>query len=83
MGLKDVLIYIDKTEEALDRLRLAVNLVSRHSSRLTALYIREWSPAQLEQRKTAELGLASATGYSRLVQISRCQSIVNAKSCDR
>jgi len=68
MGLKDVIIYIDKTEEALGRLRLAVDMASRHQSRLTALYIREWSQAQLEQLKTAELGLASATAFSRVVQ---------------
>jgi nucleotide-binding universal stress UspA family protein len=66
MGLRDLIVYVDKSEYALSHLRLAVDLASRHESRLTALYVRERSQAQLEQRKTAELGLASAADISRL-----------------
>jgi len=66
MGLKDVIVYVDKSEYALSHLRLAIDLASRHESRLTALYVRERSQAQIEQRKTAELGLASAVDISRL-----------------
>ena len=39
MGLKDLLVYVDQT------LRLAADLASRDSSRLTALYVRKWSRA--------------------------------------
>ncbi|MGC2221964.1 MAG: universal stress protein [Methylocella sp.] len=66
MALKDLLVYVDQTESAFVRLRLAVDLARRHTSRLIALYVREWSPAQLEERKTAELGLASAADCDRL-----------------
>jgi nucleotide-binding universal stress UspA family protein len=61
-------VYVDHQESARIRLRLAVDLARRHSSRLTALYVREWSPAQLDERKTAELGLASAKELDRLDQ---------------
>jgi nucleotide-binding universal stress UspA family protein len=60
MALKDLLVHVDGTESALVRLRLAIDLARRHSSRLTALYVRELSRAQLHERATAELGLASA-----------------------
>lgn len=66
MGLKDVIVYVDKSEHALNHLRLAIDLASRHGSRLTALYVREWSQTQFEQRKTAELGLASAVDIGQL-----------------
>ena len=66
MGLKDVMVYVDKSEYALSHLRLAVDLAFRHESRLTALYVRELSQAQLAQRKTAELGLATAADISRI-----------------
>jgi hypothetical protein len=35
MALKDLLVYVDQTEGADVRLRLAADLASRHSSRLT------------------------------------------------
>jgi nucleotide-binding universal stress UspA family protein len=60
IALKDLLVYLDQTEESLVRLRLAVDLAARHESRLTALYVREWNLAQLDARKSAELGLVSA-----------------------
>ena len=60
MSLKDLLVYVDQTERAFVRLRLAADLARRHASLLTALFVREWNPAQLSQRKAAELGLATA-----------------------
>jgi nucleotide-binding universal stress UspA family protein len=68
MALKDVLVYVDQTDDALERLRLAADLAIRHDSHLTALYAREWSRAQLDRRKAAELGLISARGLSTLDQ---------------
>ena len=38
-------------------MRLASDLASRHGSRLTALFAREWTLAQLDRRKAGELGL--------------------------
>ena len=66
MALRDLLVYVDQTDGAFVRLRLAADLATRHASRLTALYVREWSIAQLEQRSTAELGLASAKDLDRM-----------------
>jgi nucleotide-binding universal stress UspA family protein len=66
MALKDLLVYVDQTEASLERLRLAADLAVRHDSDLTALYAREWSRAQLDRRKAAELGLVSARGLSTL-----------------
>jgi nucleotide-binding universal stress UspA family protein len=60
MSIKDPLVYVDDTDDALVRLRLAIDLARRHASRLTALYVREWSEAQLDERKAAELGLVPA-----------------------
>jgi nucleotide-binding universal stress UspA family protein len=61
MALKDLLVYVDQTDGAPARLSLAADLAARHASRLTALYVREWSPAQQHDRGTAELGLISAS----------------------
>jgi nucleotide-binding universal stress UspA family protein len=66
MALKDLLVYVDQTDDALERLRLAADLAIRHDSHLAALYAREWSRAQLDWRKAAELGLISARGLSTL-----------------
>lgn len=68
MALKDLLVYVDHTENCLIRLRLAADLATRHGSRLTALHIREWTRAQLDWRKAAELGLVSAEGLHHLDQ---------------
>ena len=57
MALKDLLVCVDQTEDAIVRLQLASDLASRHGSRLTALFAREWTLAQLDRRKAAELGL--------------------------
>jgi len=66
MALKDLLVYVDQTDDSLERLRLAADLAIRHDSYLTALYAKEWSRAQLDRRKAAELGLVSAKGLSSL-----------------
>ena len=66
MALRDFIVYVDQSEDALERLRLAADLAVRHDSYLTALYAREWSQAQLDRRKAAELGLVSAHGLSTL-----------------
>jgi nucleotide-binding universal stress UspA family protein len=71
MALKDLLVYVDQTDSALARLQLAVDLASRHGSRVTALYVREWNRAQLDWRKSAELGLVSMRGLHDLTNISR------------
>ena len=55
MALKDVLVWLDQTNRSSAHLRLAADLARRHGSYLTALYAREWNPAQLARRKTAEL----------------------------
>ena len=71
MALKDLLVYVDQTEDALTRLRLAADLAPRHGSRLTALFVREWTQAQWERRKAAELGLVSAEGMRQLDERTR------------
>lgn len=55
MALKDLLVYLDQTSGSLVRLRLAADLARRNGSFITALYVREWSVAQLAHRTTAEL----------------------------
>ena len=66
MALKDLLVYVDPTENSFLRLRLAVDLAARHESRLTALFVREWSRAQSDRHKSAELGLVSVQGMRDL-----------------
>jgi nucleotide-binding universal stress UspA family protein len=83
MALKDLLVYVDQPEAALVRLRLAVDLACRHASHLTALYVRQWSPAQQDQRATAELGLASAEELDRLDRISSHRSTVLQNTCNQ
>jgi len=60
MALRDLLVYVDESECALEVLRLAADLARRHKSRLIALYVEQLSAEQLEQQATAELGLACA-----------------------
>jgi len=60
MALKDLLVHVDQSKRAVDRLRLAADLARRHSSRLTAIYVKELSPAQMHAQSIAELGLGSA-----------------------
>ncbi len=55
MALRDLLVYLDQTSRSLARLQFAADLARRNGSCITALYVREWSPAQLARRRTAEL----------------------------
>ena len=50
MALKDLLVYVDQSKHAAERLRLAADLARRHQSRLTALYVRELNPRQLHEQ---------------------------------
>jgi nucleotide-binding universal stress UspA family protein len=73
MALKDLLVYVDQTEGARSRLRLAADLAYRHKSRLTALFVREFNQTQLDLQKKAELGLISGgdlDGLNRHIQSS-------------
>ena len=65
MALKDLLVYLDQTERADVRLRLAADLAHRHASRLTGLYVRELTDGQSRTLSTAELGLGSGDVMSR------------------
>jgi hypothetical protein len=66
MALKDLLVWVDQTEGADLRLRLAADFASRHGSRLIALFVWEWNAARLEERSKAEIGLVSAEGIDGL-----------------
>ena len=68
MALKDLLVYVDLTDGANVRLRLAADLARRHGSHLTALFVREPTPNQLELHKSAELGLATGQEMVELDQ---------------
>ncbi len=65
MALKDVLVYLDQSDHAIERLHLAADLSRRHQSRLTALFVRELSPVQRHEQSVAELGQGSAEAISR------------------
>jgi nucleotide-binding universal stress UspA family protein len=87
MALKDLLVYVNQTEGAHSRLRLAADLACRHGSRLTALFVREFNQRQLDMRKNAELALISGEEFDRLnrrIQLSiddaadRLQSAIEA-----
>jgi nucleotide-binding universal stress UspA family protein len=65
MALRDVLVYLDQSEHAFERLRLAADLARRHQSQLTALCVKELSPVQRHQQSIAELGQGSAEAMSR------------------
>jgi nucleotide-binding universal stress UspA family protein len=83
MALKDLLVYVDQTEGACFRLRLAADLAYRHKSRLTALFVREFSQAQLDLRKDAELGLISGEDLDRLdrhIQSSIAEAVDRLRS---
>ncbi|MHB8475804.1 MAG: universal stress protein [Steroidobacteraceae bacterium] len=65
MALRDLLVYVDQSEHAFERLRLAADLARRHQSRLTAIYVRELNPAQRHEQSIAELGQGSSAAMSR------------------
>lgn len=60
MALKDLLVYVDQSDRAVERLRLAADLARRHRSRLTAIFVRELNQEQMHDQCVAELGLGSA-----------------------
>jgi nucleotide-binding universal stress UspA family protein len=64
MALKDLLVYLDQSEHALGRLRLAADLAHRHTSRLTALFVSELNPVQRHQQSIAELGQGSSNAIT-------------------
>lgn len=64
MALKDLLVYVDQSEHAAERLRLAADLAARHQSRLTALFVRELNPSQLHEQRVAELGQGPSQAIS-------------------
>jgi nucleotide-binding universal stress UspA family protein len=66
MALKDLLVCVDQADSSLARMQLALDLATRHGSRLTALFVRERSRSQLDARKAAELGLVTADGLRNL-----------------
>jgi nucleotide-binding universal stress UspA family protein len=66
MALRDLLVYVDQSERATERLRLAADLARRHKSRLTALYVRELNPAQRHEQSIAELGQGSSDAITRV-----------------
>jgi hypothetical protein len=76
MSLEDLLVVVDSTAGAALRLCSAADLAHRHGSRLTALYVRELTQAQLAERGTAELGLVSAEELDRLNRRYRPAGVV-------
>jgi nucleotide-binding universal stress UspA family protein len=66
MALKELLVQLNQAEGVESRLRLAMSLASRHSCRLTALFVGEWNMAQNTARATAEMGLATARALEQL-----------------
>jgi nucleotide-binding universal stress UspA family protein len=65
MALRDLLVYVDQSKHAMERLRLAADLARRHQSRLTALYVRELNAVQQHEQSIAELGQGSAEAITR------------------
>ncbi len=66
MGLRDVLVFVDDSQDWRAQIALACDLASRHTCCLTAAYSPHWSRAQLAKHKAAEIGLASAQDIARL-----------------
>jgi nucleotide-binding universal stress UspA family protein len=82
MALKDMLVWLDQTNRSFAHLRLAADLAHRHSSCMTALYVRDWNPEQLARRKTAELAgrpLADVEKLDEAVAASLDDSAVKAQ----
>ena len=82
MALKDLLVYVDQTEHASARLRLAADLAARHGSRLTALFVREWTQSQWDRRRAAELGLVPAAAMQNLDERTRASIDAVAQRLD-
>lgn len=83
MALKDLLVNVTPSSQPLLPLELAFDLARRHSSCLTALYVREWSAEQLAHRKTAELAgrpLADMEAINHDAEASLSRSALEARS---
>jgi hypothetical protein len=62
MALKELLVQRNQAEGVDSRLRLAMNLATRHACRLIALFVEEWNEAQMG----ADLSVTGAYTHSRL-----------------
>ncbi|MFZ0498535.1 MAG: universal stress protein [Steroidobacteraceae bacterium] len=83
MALKDMLVWLDQSNQSFAHLRLAADLARRHGSGMTALYLREWNPAQLAHRKTAELAgrpLGEVQALSRETEAALDDSAAKARA---
>lgn len=78
--MKDILVLVDATDDTSVRLRLALDLASRHGGRLTAYYPWERSDEQMDTRRTAEMGLVSA---KQLDKMTRLQNSTNDAAAER
>lgn len=67
MPLKSLLVHLDPTGHSLQRLQAAVAMAARHHARLTGLYVKDLSVAQLTQQRAAELGLYPADELNRVI----------------
>jgi nucleotide-binding universal stress UspA family protein len=76
VGLRNLLVFIDDSNDWRTQLTLAGDLASRHGCRLTAACAPHWSQSQLAQRRTAEIGLASAADVEELDR--RVEALMNA-----
>ncbi|HEX2941312.1 MAG TPA: universal stress protein, partial [Rhodopila sp.] len=60
MALKNLLVHLDLAEGCERRLQAATDMASRHAARLTGLFVKDQSVAQINRAKAAELGLSPA-----------------------
>jgi nucleotide-binding universal stress UspA family protein len=68
VALKDLLVYVDQSDRADECLRLAAELAHRHQSRLTALFLMERTPAQLQEESITELARGSSEAIAWTTQ---------------
>lgn len=66
MAHKELLVHLNQAEGVDSRLRLTIDLASRHGSHLTALFVDEWNQVQMSTRATAEMGLVEAEALETL-----------------
>jgi hypothetical protein len=82
MALKDVLVYVDQSEHAFARLRLAADLARRHQSRLAALFVREPNPRSAMNRVLQNSGRGPLRRSPKRTGISDNRSIRQLSNCD-
>jgi nucleotide-binding universal stress UspA family protein len=80
MAFKDVLVHIDASASGKSRFVLAADLAARHGARITALYVREHSIAQLQRLRSSELGLVSSAQKENLDRELHDEMDANASS---